>query len=157
MKRTITILVGPPLSGKSTEAYRMLAGQENLLRVNRDDFRYMLRNKGLCHYSVENIINGLQYHAIDRALEAGKDVVIDNTHCKVKYIEDITRRYDKQADICVEVFYTSLWKLKLRNIWRKVTKGIWIPPRVIDAMYTNMKDVVKYLDTHKDDYCKGSD
>jgi tRNA uridine 5-carbamoylmethylation protein Kti12 len=154
MGRVIYILVGPPCSGKTTEAKKMLADQTNLLRVNRDSYRYMLRNEGYCNYNVENIITGLQDRAIDKALEGGYDVIIDNTHCKPKYISDLTKKYADKAAICVYTFKASLLRLRFRNIVRYLKTGVWIPDHVLVSMQKGFKESVKFLDTHGTDYCK---
>lgn len=146
MNRVISVMVGPPCSGKSTEADRILKEEPNTLRVNRDSFRYMLRNEGFCNYNIENIITGLMDKAIDKALEGGYDVIIDNTHCKLKYINDITKKYSGKASVVLYTIQCPLWRLRLRNVIRYIKKGVWIPDKVIISMHKNFKNLLKELD-----------
>ena len=81
---TVTIMRGLPASGKSTAALKMVAdsgGQTR--RVNLDALRLMLDNNdgsvrlGKAH---EEVVLAVQDAAILAAVDAGFDVVADNTH-----------------------------------------------------------------------------
>jgi len=49
---TVEILIGLPGSGKSTYAKNKVANSNNWIRVNRDDFRAMLKNQGMCENKI---------------------------------------------------------------------------------------------------------
>ena len=59
----VTLIVGPPASGKTTEAKRLLAHQPTAVRLNRDE-------RG---GSLEALVPAMQ-----AALRAGQDVILDN-------------------------------------------------------------------------------
>lgn len=135
----IFILVGPPLSGKSTWTRDYLKRTEaNTIRVNRDEIRKMIWGE----FSIrdENLVTDIQDETIHVALAYEKHVIIDNTHCKVKYIEDIKKRYPEQR-IVVKFFEAPPFLLHMRNIWRYLRGGVWIPFKVMKTMIKNYKNV----------------
>lgn len=142
----LIVMCGPPCSGKSTLSKKMLKENKHLTRVNKDSFRWMLRNEGYCHYSVENIIEGAQIQLVHKLLDEGKDVILDNTHCKVKYMQQVESNFKDKAVIEVILLDVPYWQLLLRNVWRCITQRIWIPKHVIKNMKKNFADVKKYLD-----------
>lgn len=135
---TIIITVGPPLAGKSTWAKRFVRTNPEYVRVNRDDLRYMLRSSLKVGQQLEDVITGISSYIILKALFNKKSIVLDNTHCKNKYIEDICSKFPNEEYI-VKYFVEPIWKLKLRNILRWIKTGKWIPPHVIDQMDINMR------------------
>ena len=81
---TLTIMRGLPASGKTTAALKMVADSGGRIRrVNLDDLRRMLDNNdgsvrlGPAH---EEVVLQVQDAAILAAVNAGHDIVVDNTH-----------------------------------------------------------------------------
>lgn len=116
----VKILVGLPGSGKSTWAKEFIAKQEKeWVRINRDDFRSMLKNQPLCQPKIETLINGLQDNAILSALNAKCNVIIDNTNLKDKYINHFMELVKHKADIEFMLFdvpaKTCIERDKLRD------------------------------------------
>lgn len=81
---TIHVTAGLPGSGKSTYARQLVqASKGRVRRVNLDDLRMMLdRNDGSVRMGKdhEEVVAKIQDAAILTAVDAGQDVVIDNTH-----------------------------------------------------------------------------
>jgi len=69
----------------------------------------------------------------------GCDVVIDQTNCKSGYLKAFVDKFNPTHDIQIIVLYQPLWKLYVRNYWRWVQTGKWIPLKVIRDMYSNQK------------------
>lgn len=81
---------GIPASGKSTWAKAWVAEDpDNRLRVNRDNLRWTLGIKqGIGTFPEEEEVTYWQRQMVQRAIEQGKDVVIDDTNIRAKYAKD---------------------------------------------------------------------
>lgn len=141
----LTILIGIPCSGKSTWAKEQLKANQNLIRVNRDEFRYMLRDDGNPGNRIEKIIDILQEQAILHALVRGFDVIVDNTNCKPKYLNALVDSFSEYADIEFKTFEISLVDAFQRNIARKTLTGVYIPEHVMVRMCNNFDMMVASL------------
>lgn len=142
---TILMLIGPPCSGKSTWAKKFIK-TTHFMRVNKDEIRKMLKGDGKFNNQVELLATNLTNKMIDDCETLGCNVVLDNTHCKIKYLSTIRGLFPK-AEIKIKLFDQPLWKLKLRNRIRFIKTGVWIPDDVINTMYKNferLKFVLSY-------------
>ena len=91
--------IGLPGSGKSTWAREHVRKREDWVRVNRDDFRQMLKNAPISDPKVEDMITRMQDEAIISALRFGQNVVVDNTHLKPRYLERLAELVKFYADL----------------------------------------------------------
>lgn len=127
----ILILIGPSAAGKTTWALDFVSSNKDWVRVNRDDFRLMLKDQQMCDAKVENLITDLVNDVIKRALSKRLNVLIDNTHLNVKYIKEIVEEFKYLADINYRIFDISLDKAierdsnRLRPLGDKVIKKIY--------------------------------
>jgi predicted kinase len=142
----IIFLIGPPCSGKSTYA-KKLAQLPDHFRVNRDDLRIMLKRKGPIGRLGEKIGVLMMEKGIESIINSGLNlgVVIDNTHCKLSYLNEVKQKYGSKADIQIVLFDQPLWKLHFRNVWRCIKTRVWIPSHVINIMYDNFRIVKRQL------------
>jgi len=85
VSQEVLILGGIPASGKSTFRAEFLRENPDYVAVSRDDFRFMLRNKGW-EPSIETMVTQLVNQSIVNALHNNRSVVIDATHCTEKAI-----------------------------------------------------------------------
>jgi len=138
----ILILIGIPASGKSTWALDYVLRNDNYVRVNRDDFRVMLKNSQACENKIEDMITELVENTIESSLMKRLNVIVDNTNLKVKYLDAIIERFKYQADIDFRVFDVSLSKALERNKERsmKVNEG------VIKKMYESYRVLLDSFD-----------
>lgn len=134
----ILILIGIPASGKSTWAADYVRNHPNWVRVNRDDFRAMLKNAQVCENKIEDMITALIIDTINRALMKNLNVLIDNTNLKQKYIEAYIEQFKYQADIDYRVFDISLAKAIERDAAREKKVGVG----VITKMFTQYKHLI---------------
>ena len=82
--KTLYFLRGLPASGKTTWAKRKLAtlnsgGKIRAVRTNKDEIRARLRAKG---GASESKVILRETELVTKALRAGRDVIVDNTHFK---------------------------------------------------------------------------
>jgi predicted kinase len=97
--KVIKILIGLPASGKSTWSKDFIQRNSNWARVNRDDFRFMLKNSGVCENKVENLITEASEDLIFKCLKNNLNVIVDNTNLKAKYINAFIEKFRPYADI----------------------------------------------------------
>ncbi len=143
MKR-IEILVGIPCSGKSTYAWsrlKHLMGTLNTpLIVSRDIIRDIHFNKPYYHTKENESKVSLLF---DDTIEETNCsyIILDNTHCKEKYIDQIIQKYSNVYKIHITFFDCNLFIAHLRNIFRFRETFKWIPIKVINNMYKNYKKI----------------
>jgi predicted kinase len=134
----VEILVGIPASGKSTYSQDRVRNDSSWSRVNRDDFRFMLKNAPVCEPKVEKIISKLMYASIDALLAKNLNVIVDNTHLKAKYINELIAYVEHRADVHFRIFDISLDKALERDSKRTKKVG----EQVIKKMYVEYKDLI---------------
>ena len=141
--KQIIILCGIPCSGKSTFAKQQYNFTTDI--VSRDTIREKLAGKfykfssrfedlvtNNFNFTLKTLINDLTTEVI----------ILDNTHCKEKYINEIIKKYSEH-NIKIKFFDISLWKAHHRNIIRYFKTGKWIPIKVINQMYKNYNKINK--------------
>lgn len=131
----VKLLIGIPASGKSTWTKEFILNNPNYLRINRDDFRLMLKNQQICEPKIENMITELVYNAIDVALSNKFNILLDNTHVKARYLNDIINHVQYHADVEFQIFDISLDKAIERDKNRDKSVGA----EVITKMYKDYK------------------
>ena len=142
----VIILVGPPNSGKTTWCREFLLHNKDYVKISRDDYRRMLVNQWVADWNIETLITELQHHAVKTFLGYGINVILDNTHCKLSYINDSIKNYCDFADIEFKVFDIDEYTLKSRNESRNITDGKYIPDTVMDSMIKNFKILKENFD-----------
>ena len=148
MKKNMIILVGTPCAGKSS-ATKEMAKSGITLSISRDEVRDVLFGKGyLPTRQKEEAVTAVYDKLVEQALDYPRleNIILDNTHCKEKYINEIIHRYHHRCNLFIMRFPISLWYAHLRNILRRIKSGKWIPWRVMKAMYDNYNklDWTKY-------------
>jgi len=91
--KEILILIGIPASGKSTFAKEFIIDNPDYLRINRDDIRYMIKNKPLLEYDLEKLVTDIEFSNATMFLENGYNIIWDNTHVKLSYIKNIIDKF----------------------------------------------------------------
>ncbi len=138
----IIILKGIPASGKSTYAKQLVKeNPEKYKRINRDDLRWMLDEY---HFSKDNekFVKKLRDSIIIQALQAGKNIIVDDTNIAERHhkrIGDLAREYTKKTgkkvEIEVKAFDISLEEAIKRDAKRENPVG----KKVITKMYKHLK------------------
>jgi predicted kinase len=128
------ILSGIPCSGKSTWAKKQ---KLPILSCDKLRFKYFCySNKYVFDPKVENEIWEDFYFRLNLL---NRDVIIDNTNCRLSYINKIKLTLNPvlKWDIEIKRFDCPLYKAYYRNIIRWITTGKFIPFKVIKNMKTN--------------------
>ena len=159
--KKVILNIGIPGSGKSTETENFLAKNPDWMKVGRDDFRFMLRNQPFLDFKAENMITDMVVQSARKALLTGYNVIIDNTNCRLTYINamiealgdlaDIDYRYyDTPVDTCIERDSKREKKVG-ETIIRKMHKDLVIMLDSFDFQPRKKKERLKL------DYAKGWD
>ncbi len=118
-KPLVTMLSGLPASGKTEYAREMDA-----LRVNLDDIRDMMGwDKKTWSTEKEAVAIEAMLSTIDAAVEAGQDVVVDNTHLTVRIPSKIRRHVGGRATFEVIYFHCSPEECIKRDALRERSVG----------------------------------
>jgi predicted kinase len=133
--RKVLILSGCPASGKSTWALNYIQKNQGWVIVSRDSFRYMLKNQGFCEPNIEKLITKMVNQTVIASLVANQNVIIDNTHVKVEYINNIVSLVEHYADVDYMFFDVPLKELIHRDSQRERSVG----EAVIRKMYENFE------------------
>lgn len=132
----VIILIGIPASGKSTWATEFIENNPDWAKTGRDDFRYMLQNKGFCSGKIENVITKAQSFLVEELVKSNVDVIIDNTHVSLKYIEHWINLLNRQnVEIYTLRFDVSLAQAISRDKLRQRSVGF----NVINSMYNSLQ------------------
>lgn len=97
----IILTRGLPASGKSTWARNLVAQDPTFVRLNRDDFRQMLFGQPVLDSQGESMVTAAQHGAIENALKAGFNVVVDDTNFFARGVNAIMRiaaKYDAEVE-----------------------------------------------------------
>lgn len=145
----VIINIGVPASGKSTFTDNYIKKNPGWVKVSRDDFRYMLKGVGFCEPKIEKMITELQNKTIVTALANKLNVIIDNTHLKVSYINEMKNLVKEYASVKYMVFDVPLKTLLERDSAREKSVG----PDVVRKMYKQweiLKDSFDFQPAPKD-------
>lgn len=155
-KPIVYILVGIPTSGKSTftegltsdnHIWSFPGGKVHV--VSRDTIRmafFGAEKYSDYVFSKENEKEVTRWHEklIQDAIAANESIIIDNTHCREKYIQEAIKKFEgTNYEIRVRFFDVPLWKAYLRNIKRRKKEGKHVPWKVLKDMKRNFKKINK--------------
>ncbi len=104
----VYVTIGLPGSGKSTWAKNIAKSDDNIVIINRDGLRSMIRGEYVFDVRYERLIKEATDDMIMRSLESGFDVIIDETHIRKdrrQEIIDIVRDFDEYSSCKTEVVY----------------------------------------------------
>lgn len=142
-KPEVRILSGPPCSGKSTYANELVKNYGWVI-LSRDDIREETFGKKYKQNSRdEKKVNIVFFGRLKEHIQERLNVIIDNTNCKISYINELKTWFPKDYDIKIVYFNVPLWKLYVRNVTRWIKSGKFIPFRVIKQMHVNFKKLPK--------------
>lgn len=136
----IIILVGPPCSGKNYWLDKRKEDLKDYYILSCDDIRN--RNnpeKYIFDKKKEDAVWEEFYNLLKGATSTKANIVINNTNCRLAYIDKILSLLPEEYSIYYKYFDTPLWLLYLRNYWRRYKTGKWIPNEVIRNMRKNFK------------------
>lgn len=123
MKQVI-LTSGIPASGKSTWSKEFVKTNTNFKRINKDSLREMIDPA----FSKENetLINKIQNQLIITFLKNGNSVIIDNTHVKKSYfnnIKTLLSSLKEKIELSEKVFHIELEEAIDRDNKREAKVG----------------------------------
>lgn len=158
MLKTIIILSGIPCSGKSAWVIKFIIRYGIVTVISRDVIRESNNFSKPYRFSKtnENLVTEIFNQQLRNALREPftKYVILDNTYCKEKYIDEIIKKYnDDRYTVKIKFFDVPLWKVLIRNVVRRITTGNsykWIPIKIMLDMkrnydHLNKKKYEQYL------------
>jgi predicted kinase len=148
----VTATVGIPASGKSTWSIQKAKYDPNTVRINRDDFRFMMKDAPICDPKIEGLISKLVFQAIDACLAKNLNVIVDQTHLKAEYLDALAEHVKYKADFKIQLFDISLEKaierdnLREKKVGEAVIRKMWKDyRRLTDTYLFENKSVQKYV------------
>jgi len=142
----LTILRGISGSGKSMWA----RSQTGSAVVSRDDIRAnVFGSNGPDYYEVdrdvlrkrEDIVSGIEAAMIRNLLRAGIDVISDNTHTMMKYVNRIAKiGYSEGAEVEIKRFDVDLATAIARVDTRAMKGGHDVPVEAIKRQFKQLRD-----------------
>jgi predicted kinase len=140
--KKVILTVGLPASGKSTWCKEFIRKNPQWVKIGRDDFRYMLQDKSMLDFKGESLVTKLCFETAKTAISSGYNVLIDNTHLRITYIEDAARELNEVADISYQYFDTPLEVCIERDKERERSVG----EVVIKRMNEDLKKLLEIFD-----------
>lgn len=106
MTKQMILTRGLPASGKTTFAKKKVAEDPQFVRLNRDDFRYMLYGKYLLDSEGETTVTIAQHGAIENVLKYGSGkVIIDDTNLNPRSVRALLKLAQKhEAEVIYQDF-----------------------------------------------------
>lgn len=145
MIKKVIFCIGVPASGKSTWSKDFVKNNLNYVRVCRDDYRYMLKNSGWFEDEIrnklENLITNFIFDDIINLLNAGFNVVIDETNVDKKRLIrflKVLKSKVKNLDIDFKIFDAPYETLIERDKNRERSVG----ESVIRRMYGKYQHLI---------------
>lgn len=159
--KKVILNIGIPGSGKSTWTTEFLMKNPDWMKISRDDFRFMLRNQPILDFKGENMLTGMVMQAARKALLSGFNVIVDNTHCRLSYINASIEALGDLADIDFRYFDTPVKTCIERDSKREKKVG----EVIINKMHKDLTIMLETFDFQpvkkkerlKLDYAKGWD
>jgi predicted kinase len=142
------ILIGVPASGKSTWSTDFVKKNPKYVRLNRDSYRYMLKDQGFCEPKIEDIITDMFFHGIDVALSRKLSLILDNTNLKRSVIDELVKYVETRANVSFMVFPISLETAIERDNAREKKVGEEVIKKMYKA-YEDLMDSYNYSDQKK--------
>ncbi len=141
----IIVTVGIPNAGKSTWGRKLKEKYLYTEVISRDDCRISLFGENY-YYSKENENKCTKLFdcLVEQSLKVDIRTVLDNTHCKESYLDNIIKKYEGKQTIQIKVFPISLWKAYWREFWRRRKTGKKVPYSVIKNMQINFDKINWY-------------
>lgn len=151
--QVVIFMIGVPCSGKSTVA-KDIASKNPLFKiVSRDAIRTMLYGEYKMISEDEKMISDIQDKIVKEILKNGRSVILDNTHCNLKFFKKDFEKYLLMdgCEVEIRIFDLDEETFEKRNQERKEKTGKDIPKNVFERMVKGKQEVEQYLNSMKDE------
>jgi len=143
-QKTITLLVGPPASGKSTW---VLKNAKNAIIISRDDIVDHIRADYKVSYSdafknkeLQQKVNKKLESHISHTLTSGKNIVVDMTNMSINSRKKILDRVPSNYIKVAVIFNVSRSELIKRLDKREKETGKKVGINIVDDMIANYQE-----------------
>lgn len=129
------VMVGVPGSGKSTFLKENFEGKENVKIVSRDAIRFSLVKPDEPYFSRENEVQLKFWREINKGLEAGENVFVDQTSLTVAARKKLLKNvygYDK----CFALFMSTNLQTSIEQNQKRDGRAC-VPTNVIEKMWND--------------------
>lgn len=132
----LVICRGIPACGKSTYAAKWVGDDENRVRVNRDDIRFLMYGTYFGPPIDEAVVTAVEDAAIAASLDAGCSVIVDDTNIDLAFLGRIAKiGLKRKLNVEVVTFDIELEEALRRNRLRDRK----VPENVIQMMYDDLR------------------
>lgn len=140
----IYLTIGIPASGKSTYSLDMVSKNPNVVRVCRDDIRFMTKNSPILTSKGEELVTKIVEDTIRSSISNGFDVIVDQTNCNLKTMNKMMKFCRSIDDVTLVKFDINIDEALSRNRQRDRQ----VPESVIRKMHNSMRSVTdKYTES----------
>ena len=87
------LYMGPPGCGKTFQAEQKVRTEKGIVRIERDELRYMLSFDYNPPQKIGGMTREMSYALADIAFGTGFNVIFSNTYCFKKDIEDVKQNW----------------------------------------------------------------
>jgi len=137
MKKVI-LTIGIPGSGKTTWSKKFVQENESYVRISRDGFRLMLKAIPMGDSILEKLVTDLVNSSIITAIAYGYDVIVDQTNCNKKYLNQLVEFCSILGDVEYKIFDIEVEEAIKRDLGRENPVG----EKVIRRMYDNFTRIL---------------
>lgn len=133
MKRNpkIILTIAPPAAGKTTWAKDQVKKNPKIMRISRDDFRFMMKDSPVLETKGESILTEMVQNSIASLTKVGYDVIVDQTNCNKKHLVSLIEFCQQHGDVHFQIFDVPKSTLIERDSMREKSVG----EDVINRMY----------------------
>lgn len=132
---TLIMLAGPPGSGKTTVAHKIVDTLDNYVIVSPDDIREDMFGSGYNQTQNDSVFNKV-YSDLIKNLDAGYNVVYDATNCRSNYRTKI-------IDICRDHTYRMICLISSKSLSQCVkqneSRNNSVPEVMVESMYFTLR------------------
>jgi len=138
----VSILIGPPGSGKTYKRKELLQKQKKWAVVSRDELRKNFNSSLFERTEFENLISQLEETIVKKYIKSGISFIWDNMNIKLKYLKksvSLIKSINNEVSINLIIMQTDLKTCLENNLKRKGTDE-FVPENVIKEKYNIFKN-----------------
>lgn len=131
------ILCGIPCSGKTSYIESL---PHSFYPISREQIKEKQFGKGIL--AGEEGITNYYNRTLSAFIKHNHNIVVSNTHCQKVYIDAMLERFEGLDYIVkIKFFDIPLWQVYIKNLWRYITAGKYVPWTKLRNAYKNFKKI----------------
>lgn len=139
----ITVMVGISGSGKTFTSRRYVRFHKGkTVRISRDDLRDQFGERGSrLSNEQENYITKIFDMLVDKALSEGLNVIMDNTHLKIEYIDRIKKKFANSYPIRFQLLNPPL-DTCIERVKSRESRESQVSEKLVKQQYTALQHLL---------------